>query len=347
MGGQRWAAGCPCGCCWVPWVPWPDGTPTLTITTYPPSPHQVLENSEGTEAGTLLAAINNCVTPAGRRRLRQWLCRPLYRIPDIVARQVGGAGLWRIARVWRAAPGSSRCDVQPGQRTTGHACLPQLHAPRLPSSLQDAIADLMGAAEEAAATARTLFKGARHAAQRGCPASVARLPCPCPAPMCPCSLTPKLAPQPQQAWLTWSGLWRASMLRGRAWGLCGTHLTSSSTKTCPSAACRRVGAERCAGLAAAARERMPPRRMSARAADWSLDPASPCCHTGVCVGTAGPAEDSGRHGSLCGCALRWSAAAARRLHAGCGPVSALLPPSRVPLGAPSPSLPPPQACRAP
>ncbi len=72
---------------------------------------QVLENSEGGTQGTLLAALNNCVTPAGRRRLRQWLCRPLYRIADIAARQ-------------------------------------------------DAVADLMGGAEEAAAAARGLFKGA-------------------------------------------------------------------------------------------------------------------------------------------------------------------------------------------
>ena len=53
---------------------------------------QVLENGEGGTEGTLLAALNNCVTPVGRRRLRQWLCRPLARIPDIVARQVGWAG---------------------------------------------------------------------------------------------------------------------------------------------------------------------------------------------------------------------------------------------------------------
>jgi hypothetical protein len=76
----------------------------------PRVPPQVLENSEGGTAGTLLAAVNNCVTPAGRRRLRQWLCRPLARIADIEARQ-------------------------------------------------DAVAALMGPAEEAAAAARTLFKG--------------------------------------------------------------------------------------------------------------------------------------------------------------------------------------------
>ncbi|EFN52031.1 hypothetical protein CHLNCDRAFT_139631 [Chlorella variabilis] len=71
---------------------------------------EVLENSEGGPEGTLLAALDNCVTPAGRRRLRQWLCRPLARIPDIQARQ-------------------------------------------------DAVAELMGSAEEAAGAARALFKG--------------------------------------------------------------------------------------------------------------------------------------------------------------------------------------------
>lgn len=83
----------------------------LTVHARTRFPHkQVLENSEGGTQGTLLAALNNCVTPAGRRRLRQWLCRPLYRIADITARQ-------------------------------------------------DAVADLMGGAEEAAAAARSLFKG--------------------------------------------------------------------------------------------------------------------------------------------------------------------------------------------
>eukprot|EP00887_Chlorella_sp_A99_P007330 scaffold2.g7330.t1 len=70
----------------------------------------VLENAEGGATGSLLAALDHCVTPAGRRRLRQWLCRPLHRIADIEARQ-------------------------------------------------DAVADLMGPAEDAACTARKLFSG--------------------------------------------------------------------------------------------------------------------------------------------------------------------------------------------
>ena len=61
-------------------------------------------------AGTLLAALDHCTTPFGRRRLRQWLCRPLCRPGDIVARQ-------------------------------------------------DAVADLMGPAEEAAGAARRALSG--------------------------------------------------------------------------------------------------------------------------------------------------------------------------------------------
>ncbi|GIL69309.1 hypothetical protein Vretimale_13435 [Volvox reticuliferus] len=48
---------------------------------------EILENSEGGSAGTLLSVLDNCATPFGRRRLRQWLCRPLGRITDIEARQ--------------------------------------------------------------------------------------------------------------------------------------------------------------------------------------------------------------------------------------------------------------------
>ncbi len=31
--------------------------------------------------------LDHCTTPFGRRRLRQWVCRPLGRIPDIEERQ--------------------------------------------------------------------------------------------------------------------------------------------------------------------------------------------------------------------------------------------------------------------
>ncbi|GLC55756.1 hypothetical protein PLESTB_001025500 [Pleodorina starrii] len=48
---------------------------------------EILENGDGGSAGTLLSVLDNCTTPFGRRRLRQWLCRPLGRIADIEARQ--------------------------------------------------------------------------------------------------------------------------------------------------------------------------------------------------------------------------------------------------------------------
>ena len=34
-----------------------------------------------------MGALDNCTTPAGKRLLSQWLCRPLLHIPDICARQ--------------------------------------------------------------------------------------------------------------------------------------------------------------------------------------------------------------------------------------------------------------------
>ena len=34
-----------------------------------------------------MGALDNCATPAGKRLLTHWLCRPLLCIPDISARQ--------------------------------------------------------------------------------------------------------------------------------------------------------------------------------------------------------------------------------------------------------------------
>ena len=48
---------------------------------------QVLESSQGGRAGSLMGALDNCTTPAGKRLLGQWLCRPLLHIADIAARQ--------------------------------------------------------------------------------------------------------------------------------------------------------------------------------------------------------------------------------------------------------------------
>lgn len=48
---------------------------------------QVLESSSGARTGSLMGALDQCTTPAGKRLLSQWLCRPLLRIADICARQ--------------------------------------------------------------------------------------------------------------------------------------------------------------------------------------------------------------------------------------------------------------------
>jgi DNA mismatch repair protein MSH6 len=48
---------------------------------------QILENERGGTTGTLLAALEDCVTPFGRRRFKAWLTRPLARAGDIIARQ--------------------------------------------------------------------------------------------------------------------------------------------------------------------------------------------------------------------------------------------------------------------
>ncbi|WPT16759.1 DNA mismatch repair protein MSH6 [Picochlorum sp. SENEW3] len=48
---------------------------------------EILENGDGGVAGTLLGSLDHCVTPFGRRRLREWLCRPLFQVRDIIRRQ--------------------------------------------------------------------------------------------------------------------------------------------------------------------------------------------------------------------------------------------------------------------
>lgn len=58
----------------------------------------MLENSTGGTEGTLLAAVENCATPAGRRLLRQWLVRPLARVAAIVKRQDAVAALMGSAQ---------------------------------------------------------------------------------------------------------------------------------------------------------------------------------------------------------------------------------------------------------
>ncbi|KAI0350882.1 DNA mismatch repair protein Msh6 [Trametes cingulata] len=47
---------------------------------------EVLQNSEGTEEGTLLKLLSRCITPSGKRLFRIWLCMPLREVADINAR---------------------------------------------------------------------------------------------------------------------------------------------------------------------------------------------------------------------------------------------------------------------
>ncbi|KAI0077327.1 DNA mismatch repair protein Msh6 [Panus rudis PR-1116 ss-1] len=47
---------------------------------------EVLVNSEGTEDGTLLKLLNQCITPSGKRLFRIWLCMPLREVSDINTR---------------------------------------------------------------------------------------------------------------------------------------------------------------------------------------------------------------------------------------------------------------------
>jgi len=54
---------------------------------------EVLENSEGGAAGSLLSAVDRCASAAGRRRLRAWLCRPLRDAAAVRSRQEAVAEL--------------------------------------------------------------------------------------------------------------------------------------------------------------------------------------------------------------------------------------------------------------
>ncbi|KAL3677727.1 hypothetical protein R1sor_020683 [Riccia sorocarpa] len=59
---------------------------------------EVLENNrDGGVAGTLLGHLDSCVTPYGRRLLRQWLVRPLIRVDTVVKRQEAVCELKTIA----------------------------------------------------------------------------------------------------------------------------------------------------------------------------------------------------------------------------------------------------------
>ena len=64
---------------------------------------QVLENTEGGSEGSLMASLDMCATVMGKRRLRAWLCRPMARIADIVARQDAVADLMSASEAAQAA----------------------------------------------------------------------------------------------------------------------------------------------------------------------------------------------------------------------------------------------------
>jgi DNA mismatch repair ATPase MutS len=59
---------------------------------------EVLENALGGTQGSLLGLLDHCTTPFGRRRLRRWLTRPLYRIADITRRQDAVEVGWQAPR---------------------------------------------------------------------------------------------------------------------------------------------------------------------------------------------------------------------------------------------------------
>ncbi|KAF9966318.1 DNA mismatch repair protein msh6 [Mortierella alpina] len=53
-------------------------------------------NSDGTEAGTVLRLLNRCVTPFGKRLFRRWLCHPLRSSSAIAARLDAVEDLMRV-----------------------------------------------------------------------------------------------------------------------------------------------------------------------------------------------------------------------------------------------------------
>ena len=64
-----------------------DGPVAMTLNGAALESLEVLENSSGGSAGSLAALLDHATTPFGRRRLRKWLTRPLYRVEDIRKRQ--------------------------------------------------------------------------------------------------------------------------------------------------------------------------------------------------------------------------------------------------------------------
>ena len=65
----------------------PPGAPGVLILDAKSLAHlNVLQNDEGTDAGTLLRLLNRCITPFGRRLFKTWLASPLVHVDAINAR---------------------------------------------------------------------------------------------------------------------------------------------------------------------------------------------------------------------------------------------------------------------
>ena len=98
---------------------------------------EILENTEGGVSGTLLAALDHCTTPFGRRRLRKWLCRPLARPADILNRQDAVEDLLGPAEEASGAARKSLSGVADLERVLTRLCAtgvgfgPERDAPRV------------------------------------------------------------------------------------------------------------------------------------------------------------------------------------------------------------------------
>ena len=84
---------------------------------------QVLENTEGGTEGSLMASLDMCATVMGKRRLRAWLCRPMARIADIVARQDAVADLMGPASEAAQAARDTLSGSFPGPPLLHHVLL--------------------------------------------------------------------------------------------------------------------------------------------------------------------------------------------------------------------------------
>ncbi|KAK9846574.1 hypothetical protein WJX81_006840 [Elliptochloris bilobata] len=136
---------------------------------------ELLENSCGTAEGSLMACLDTCASPGGRRLLRRWLCRPLRDLGGIAARQdavaelakrpgLAGplrAGLRHLGDLERALGQARNASAQPAAGLPGWA-VDAAQRRRLA-----AVGAVSVAAREAAALLATLAKGGDDYAGRG------------------------------------------------------------------------------------------------------------------------------------------------------------------------------------